>query len=341
MENAMRFIGFDMDALAGQTGSVISSVLFGAVAGSGVLPFGRETFTEIITEAGVAVEANLKGFDAGYVHAQKLQEEQGQTVAADAPGAAVHKDVQVLLDRVQSEFPAQTQEIIRAALGKLIDYQDVRYAEEYLRRIQPILRADNPDMDYRLTIETARYLALWMTYEDAIRVADLKTRSTRFARVRKDVQAEQGQVVAWQEFMHPRVQEICDIMIPAWKGSLFMNTPLLRKFIGLFCKRGRKINTTSLSGFLLLYLLAGLRVMRRSTLRYKTETAAMETWLATVLADAAGDYDLAVEIAECQRLVKGYGDTHERGMASFKRIMAALDGLRNRPDAAIPGQGIA
>ena len=334
MENAMRFIGFDMDALAGQTGSVISSVLFGAVAGSGVLPFGRETFTEIITEAGVAVEANLKGFDAGYVHAQKLQEEQGQTVAADAPGAAVHKDVQVLLDRVQSEFPAQTQEIIRAAIGKLIDYQDVRYAEEYLRRIQPILRADNPDMDYRLTIETARYLALWMTYEDAIRVADLKVRSTRFARVRKDVQAEQGQVVTWQEFMHPRVQEICDIMIPARKGSLFMNTPLLRKFIGLFCKRGRKINTTSLSGFLLLYLLAGLRVMRRSTLRYKTETAAMETWLATVLVDAAGDYDLAVEIAECQRLVKGYGETHERGTASFKRIMDTLDELRNQPDAA-------
>ena len=77
MENAMRFIGFDMDALAGRTGSVISSVLFGAVAGSGVLPFGRETFTDIITEAGVAVEANLKGFDAGYVHAQKLQEETG------------------------------------------------------------------------------------------------------------------------------------------------------------------------------------------------------------------------------------------------------------------------
>ena len=172
-----------------------------------------------------------------------------------------------------------------------------------------------------------------MTYEDAIRVADLKIRSTRFARVRKDVQAEQGQVVTWQEFMHPRVQEICDIM-PAWKGSLVMNTPLLRNFIGLFCKRGRKINTTSLSGFLLLYLLAGLRVMRRSTLRYETETAAMEKWLATVEAVAATDYDLAVEIAECQRLVKGYGETHERGTASFKRIMDTLDDLRNQPHAA-------
>ena len=140
-------------------------------------------------------------------------------------------------------------------------------------------------------------------------------------------------MVTWQEFMHPRVQELCDIM-PAWKGALHMKIPLLRNFIGLFCRRGRKINTTSISGFLLLFLLAGLRVTRRWTLRYKTETAAMDKWLKTILACVADDYDLAVEIAECQRLVKGYGDTHERGKANFDLIMEALDSLCNRPDAA-------
>ena len=332
MENARRFIGFDMDTLAGQTGSVISSVLLGAAAGSGALPFPREVYTAIIAETGVAVEANLKGFHAGYKHAQKQQMEKDKSALAADAGAA-HKNVQALLDRIHAEFPAQTQEIVRAAISKLSDYQDVSYAEEYLRRLQPVLQADRSDKDYRLSVETARYLALWMAYEDAIRVADLKIRTARFARVRKEVQAEQGQVVTWQEFMHPRVQEICDIML-AWKGSLFMNTPLLRNFIGLFCKRGRKINTTSVTGFLLLYLLAGLRVMRRSTLRYKMETAAMETWLASVLSCAATDYDLAVEVAECQRLVKGYGETHARGKASFDRIMGTLEALRNYPNAA-------
>ena len=218
-------------------------------------------------------------------------------------------------------------------MARLADYQDSGYAEEYLRRLKPVLQADSAHKDYRLTVETARYLALWMTYEDAIRVADLKIRSGRFARVRKEVQAQQGQVVTCQEFMHPRVQEICDIM-HVWKGSLFLNTPLLRSFIGLFCRRGRKVNTTSVSGFLLLYLVAGLRFTRRSTLRFKKETAAMENWLATVLDCAAGDYELAVEIAECQRLVKGYGDTHERGKAGFDRIMGTLETLRNQPDAA-------
>ena len=332
MENAQHFIGFDMDALAGQTGSVISSVLLGAAAGSGALPFGKETFTDIITEGGVAVEANLRGFHAGYERAQKQQMEKDKPARVADAGPA-HKNVQALLDRVQAELPAQTREVVQAAISKLTDYQDIGYAEEYLRRLQPVLQADRPDEDYRLSVETARYLALWMTYEDAIRVADLKIRSTRFTRVRKEVQAEQGQVVRWEEFMHPRVQEICDIM-PAWKGSLCMNTPLLKNFIGLFCKRGRKINTTSISGFLLLYLVAGLRVMRRSTLRYKTETVAMEKWLSTVLSCAATDHDLAVEVAECQRLVKGYGETHERGMASFDRIMGALEALRSHPNAA-------
>ena len=332
-ENARRFIGFDMDALAGRTGSVISSVLLGAAAGSGALPFSREAFTDIITEGGVAVEANLKGFDAGYAQAQDHQEQQGRLAAAHSTEMPVHEDVQTLLDRVRSEFPPQTHEIIRAAAGKLADYQDVRYAHQYLDRLQPVLRADRADRDYLLTVESARYLALSMAYEDAIRVADLKIRSTRFDRVRKEVQAEQGQVVTWREFMHPRVQEICDIM-PAWKGSLHMKIPLLRNFIGLFCRRGRKINTTSLSGFLLLYMLAGLRFMRRSTLRYRTETAAVEKWLATVLSCAVDDYNLAVEVAECRRLVKGYGETHERGVANFNRIMDRLDDLRKRPDAA-------
>ena len=333
IDNAKHYIGFDMDALAGQTGSVISSVLLGAAAGSGALPFSRETFTGIIREGGVAVEANLKGFNAGYEHAQKRHAEPEQPATTDVTASPLDGATQALPYRIEAEFPAQTHEVIRAAIAKLADYQDSGYAEEYLRRLKPVLQADSADKDYRLTVETARYLALWMTYEDAIRVADLKIRASRFARVRKEVQAQQGQVVTCQEFMHPRVQEICDIM-HAWKGSLFLNTPLLRSFIGLFCRRGRKINTTSVSGFLLLYTVAGLRFTRRSTLRFKTETAAMEKWLATVLDCAAGDYELAVEVAECQRLVKGYGDTHERGKAGFDRIMGTLETLRNQPDAA-------
>jgi len=41
-----------------------------------------------------------------------------------------------------------------------------------------------------------------------------------------------------------------------------------------------------------------------------------------------------VEIARCQRLVKGYGDTHARGWTNFQRLMQEVDRLAAKPDAA-------
>ncbi len=333
MENARQFVGFDMAALAEETGSVISSVLLGAIAGAGVLPLGRDICEKAIRGMGVAVEANLRGFDAGY---DRVEGPAGR----DEPGAAppdfadVHKEVRVLLDRVREAFPEETQEVLTAALRRLVDYQDLRYASDYLARLEPVLALDARENGYRLTIATARYLALGMTYEDAIRVADLKTRSSRFERVRSEVQADVGQVVAFEEFMHPRVEEICDLM-PARIGAWCMATPLARRFIGLFCRKGRRIGTSSLSGFLLLYTIAGLRRFRRGTLRFRTEIDALEQWLALLIDIAPGDYDLAVEVAECRRLVKGYGETHARGLAQYGRLITAVHENRVKPGASV------
>ncbi|MCX7141139.1 MAG: hypothetical protein NT123_08615 [Proteobacteria bacterium] len=48
----------------------------------------------------------------------------------------------------------------------------------------------------------------------------------------------------------------------------------------------------------------------------------IERWLAAIA--AAGDPDLALEIALCARLIKGYGDTNRRGKANFLRILDTL-----------------
>ena len=60
------------------------------------------------------------------------------------------------------------------------------------------------------------------------------------------------------------------------------------------------------------------------TTRYAAENAAIEAWLARIGAAAAHDPELAAEIARCQRLVKGYSDTHERGVRNYETVMAAL-----------------
>ncbi len=172
-----------------------------------------------------------------------------------------------------------------------------------------------------------------MSFEDTFRVADLKTRGARFARFRSEVQAPPEQIVDVTEFMHPRIEEVCD-SLPVPIGRAILGSPLLIRAAGRLFQRGRRIRTTSLSGFLLLYILAAGRRMRRTTLRFRRESAEIEAWLARIASAAAIDYRLAVEMAVCQKLIKGYGDTHARGSASFARLMDAYDRGRTTPGFA-------
>ncbi len=51
-----------MAQAAQESGSVISAVLFGALFGSGVLPFSRAQFEETIVRGGVGVKPSLRAF---------------------------------------------------------------------------------------------------------------------------------------------------------------------------------------------------------------------------------------------------------------------------------------
>ena len=91
------------------------------------------------------------------------------------------------------------------------------------------------------------------------------------------------------------------------------------------------VETTSISGFLQLYAVASLKPWRRKSLRYAAEQAHLDGWLKLVEATAAKDYALALELVECRNLVKGYGDTHERGSANYTRIVSMLTRWPNGP----------
>ncbi len=321
---ARRCVTFDMASLAAATDSVISSVLCGALAGAGGLPFDRKHYEDAIRRSGIAVDKSLAGFGAGFERATGGEEEAGEVrVQVPAPTPS-HREAHALLGRVDG-FPAVARSLVTEGVRRLSDYQDLAYAGAYLDALERILDLDDGggDGSYRLTSETARHLALWMSYEDTIRVADLKTRAARLQRVRKEVQAEPHQLVYIVEFMHPGVEEICDTM-PAPLGSFVMERRRVRDAVDRIVNRGRRVPTTSLWGFLLLYFVAGLRRWRRLTYRYQREMVLIDQWIEKILAAAPSDYDLAVEICRCQRLIKGYGDTHARGMKSFTAIMEAL-----------------
>jgi len=313
---ARNFIARDFARVAGA--SVISAPLFGALAASGCLPFTRPQFEDAIKRGGVGVESSLAAFAAGF------------SAEEAKPADRVSPKAGPVASRID-QFPPATLDILTAAVNRLTDYQDAAYASEYLDLLANIRAADHAP--FELLKETARYLALWMSYEDAIRVADLKTRRERFERVKQESRVAEGQLLAINEFLHPRAAEIADIL-PAWLGRWLLEMRWAKRSIDSMTHEGRIVRTTSLGGFLQLYFLARLRRWRRISYRFQRESRAIREWLDKIPALAKEDYQLALEVAECPRLIKGYGDTHALGSRNFNAVIGALPGVQKKPGAA-------
>ncbi|MGB5808575.1 indolepyruvate oxidoreductase subunit beta family protein [Castellaniella sp.] len=334
---ARRFISFDMAEAAERAGSVVSAVLFGALSGAGVLPFSRRQFEEAIERGGVGVKQSLQAFSVGHDHAQDTRSESAgrPTVRArgeenTTPARAVeppaapsprHPKVAALVSRAQG-YPESVREIAVEGIRRLVDYQDPDYAGLYLDRLDALASAPGGDTP-ELLREAARHLALWMSYEDTIRVADLKIRGSRFERVRDEVRAGDAQVLDIAEFMHPRIEEICETL-PAGLGRWLARPHAVHRLVAYFTRSGRVIRTSSLRGYLLLYVLARWGRWRRTTLRYALETGRIEAWLRHLKETAAINPLLALEVAKCQTLVKGYSDTHMRGLRNYEVLMTVL-----------------
>jgi indolepyruvate ferredoxin oxidoreductase, beta subunit len=336
---AKRVIAFDMEAVANRNNSVISACLFGALAASGALPFAREAFETIIKSGGRGVETSLDAFRAAYEQAAepaataRLAVKRPGKRFAPLPASAGQPVLDALLTRVR-EFPAPLQTIVFAGVKHLTDYQDPRYAGEYLDRLQRLYTLDRAHggeaRSYAFTAAAAKYVAVAMAYDDVIRVADLKTRGSRFTRVIRDNSVGAGQIVYTTEYMHPRLEEAAGTL-PAPLGRALEASPAL---FGWMFRKGRRVRSGTIRWFLMLYLLAALRPLRRSTLRHQRETVHLERWLGVACANVAANYDLAVEIVNTRRLVKGYSDTHARGKSKFDRVIGAVPLLAKRADGA-------
>lgn len=337
---AKRLVLFDMEVVAERHHSVISSVLLGAICGSGVLPFGRKAFEAAIGKSGISVATNLAAFSDACERAERgdaaAVSERAANASPDAvasvPARARSPSVQPLLDRVR-RLPEAVQSLALEGVRRTIDYQDPAYAALYLSRLERIAALDQRSGGGRaLTAAVARGLALWMTFEDTIRVADLKTRAARFSRVRAEIRAAPEQLFGITEFMKPRVAEIAGTL-PATTGAWVLASPRVSSWLGRMTG-GKRIRTNTVAGFLLLHILGGLKRWRRGTLRFIEENARIEDWLRRVERLAPAHYDLAVELARAQRLIKGYGDTYERGWKSFTALLSRLETLAARADGA-------
>ena len=334
---AKRYLGADMERLAVENGSVISASLLGGLAGSGALSFPRTAFEEAIKRSGKGVEASLAAFDAGFA-AVAAPPKDGAKVAPKT-SAPITKGPKTefanwerLVARVNA-LPNPAQDMARAGLAKVVEFQDTTYGAEYLDRLEPFAALDLDTEGFALTTEAAKYIANAMAYDDVIRVADRKTRAARLTRIEGEMRRADNHVMQLTEFLHPRAEEIASLL-PARIGARVEASPKWMARLDRWFNKGRRVRTDTLWGFLQLYLVAGLRGYRRRTRRHELEQAHLDAWLATAKTHCETDYSLAVEVLRCRRLIKGYSDTHMRGLTKFDKVMEGIALVAGRQDAA-------
>ncbi len=324
----------DLDQLAIDNNTYISATLFGALSGSGVLPW-ADDISRAAMGQGAYAEASRRGFDA----------------AADAVKAlrmnAVAKAAEVA-DRVQTAPPNQPEiadletlpkdlrTVLSHGLDRVIDFQDKAYGQIYMNHVGTLLAVLDFD-DHRAVsavTEGARRLALWMAYEDVARVADLKTRPERFARIRDEAQVQPGQILWVTEYLKPRVEEIADILPEAFGRWILQRVKRGGKLP--FLGRGIQLNSNGILGFRLLRLVASLRHIRRRSLRFKAEQVAIVGWLQVLEKALKRDVGFASGLAELPRLLKGYSETQQRGKAAYGKIIDGIvtPALKDRSESA-------
>lgn len=338
-EASHKLVCFDMERIASQAGSVISSSLFGALAGSGALPFARDTFEATIRESGRGVEASLRAFAASYERAAGEAAGEEGNIGRRAPAAPAATGPDRLLRRWEeisgrvASLPEPVRDMAGAGLRKVVDFQDVEYGAEYLDLLERAVSGDSAERTWEFSVQAAKYLANAMVYDDIIRVADLKTRGSRGARLRSEQGVGEAQIVQVTEFFHPRMEEVC-ATLPARFGAWIESHPKLFAWLDRRINKGRRVRTDSLAGFLSLWLLASLRPWRRRLLRHRVEERHLADWFDLALGHRQRDYALGVEILKCRRLIKGYSDTHERSQSKYRRVISGLELLEGRKDAA-------
>ena len=333
---AKELILADMEQLAVNQGSVISSSLFGALAASGSLPFEREAFEDAIRCGGRAVDTSLRAFAAGYdaaLNGEGVDAEAVIEAETELVGPKKELDKWRFLATRAKSLPEPVQEIAQLGLQKVIDFQDCAYGKLYLDRLESVVSQDSPDMNWELSCTAAKYIANAMAYDDVIRVADLKTRAPRFTRIQAEMGTNEANLLELTEFFHPRAEEIAGMM-PAKMGAKWEADPKRMKLLDRLFNKGRRLRTHRLTSFLVLHVIGGLKKYRLKTRRHEVEVAHLEAWLSKSLAPLQDNYMLSVELLRNRRLIKGYSDTHARGLSKFDRVMSSSDLLKGREDAS-------
>lgn len=316
----------DMTRIARQAGTVVSAVMLGAIARTGVLPFGVTDFEAAVSTGGNSSAASLRGFQQAYNELDKVQ----IGVAPTRPAAAFStKPAVAVPESVASQFPPAVQAMLTLGYTRVRDYQDHGYARLYVQRLERVLQAERTSdpvtaHDFAITQEMARWLALWMAFDDVVRVADLKLRASRRQRIREEVKANDSDLVRIYDYFRPGTAELAGLL-PRPIAQRLLRWEAARKQKGLASlSLPMVLGAHTVIGALALRTLASLRWLRRRGQRYAAEQNFIEQWVKSVRSLTFTHWQCGYEMAQCGRLIKGYGATNDRGKENFLHLLTHL-----------------
>jgi hypothetical protein len=209
-------------------------------------------------------------------------------------------------------LPAAAAAVVGEAVDRLIDYQGASYARLYVERVRRFV--GRRDVDDALLVDIAQLMAMRMSYEDPIRIAQLKL---------ADLEGGTGDPVA------ASVDDISKFRLDELIGALpaAVAEPVLGalEWVGWTHKPvSIRFSTRSRRGVRRLKIEASLRRWRLFSVRYAGERVWVERWLHMISRTLARQPRAAPAIVQTAAMVQGYGDTYRQGLADWHAI---IDGL--------------
>jgi hypothetical protein len=218
-------------------------------------------------------------------------------------------------------LPADAASVVSEAIDRLIDYQGASYAQLYVDRVRRFV--GRRDVDDAMLVEIARLMAIRMSYEDPIRIAQLKLAA--FESGAGDPRSSTDDAAKF------RIDELIEAL-PAVAADPVLG--VLGKLGWMHKPVSIRFSTASRWGIRRLKLEASLRRWRRFSVRYAKERAWTERWLHMISRCLEKQPRAALAIVLTADMIEGYGDAYRQGLADWHAI---IDGLAKPTfDGALP-----
>jgi hypothetical protein len=209
-------------------------------------------------------------------------------------------------------LPEGAAPIVSEGIHLLIDYQGPSYAGLYVQRLRRFV--GRRGVDDVMFGEIARLMAMRMSYEDPIRIAQSKLAETEMASGVPNVRfADDVRKFRLDELIGALPAIVAEPVLDTveWVGWLHMPVSI-------------RFGNASRWSIRRLRIEAGLRRWRLFSVRYAKERVWVERWLHMIDRSLTKQPAAASAIVQTATMVQGYGDAYRQGLADWHAI---IDGL--------------